>query len=47
MTTLINNVIQADQTSDWNLHLKSIEKMIPFFHAAGHFLYGKSAHLYL
>ena len=29
------------------LHLESVREMIPFFHAAGHLAYAKSAHLYL
>lgn len=47
MTTLIKLFIQAERAGDWNLHLYTVHKMLPFFHAAGHFLYAKSAHLYL
>lgn len=32
---------------DWESHLDCIELIIPFFHAAGHFNYAKSARLYL
>ena len=46
MTTLIKHFIQAERTGDWKLHLSTVSKMLPFFHAAGHFLYAKSAHLY-
>lgn len=28
-------------------HLKNIQKMLPFFHAAGHFFHTKCAHMYL
>ncbi|KAF6198043.1 hypothetical protein GE061_007789 [Apolygus lucorum] len=31
---------------DWGLHLECVKEMIPFFHAAGHFNYAKSTHLY-
>lgn len=47
MTTLIKLFIQAERTGDWNLHLYTVHKMLPFFHSAGHFQYAKSAHLYL
>ncbi|KAJ8877079.1 hypothetical protein PR048_021531 [Dryococelus australis] len=32
---------------DWNVHLKCVQQMIPFFHASDHFAYAKSCHLYL
>lgn len=32
---------------NWNLHLDTVQKMIPYFYASGHFLYAKSCHLYL
>ena len=37
----------AERTGDWELHLYYICKMIPLFHAAGHFAYAKAARLYL
>ena len=36
-----------ERTGDWELHLYCICKMIPMFHAAGHFAYAKPARLYL
>lgn len=47
MITLIKNFIAAERSGDWDLHLKSVERMIPYFHATGHFLYAKCAHMYL
>ena len=35
----------VQQIGNW--HLESVREMIPFFHAAGHLAYAKSAHLYL
>lgn len=39
--------IEAEHSGNWTLHLNTIQKMIPFFYARDHFLYVKSAHLYL
>jgi len=47
MVTLMKQFIEADRSGNWTLHLNTILKMIPFFYASGHFLYAKSAHLYL
>ncbi|CAG9814961.1 unnamed protein product [Phaedon cochleariae] len=47
MCTLMKNYIQAERMGDWNLHLECVRDMIPYFHAAGHLNYAKSAHLYL
>lgn len=46
MCTLMKNFIRAERTGDWELHLNSVRDMIPYFHAAGHLNYAKSAHLY-
>ncbi|KMQ84207.1 hypothetical protein RF55_18201 [Lasius niger] len=32
---------------NWKFHLDTIQKMLPYFHASGHFFYAKSCHLYL
>lgn len=37
----------AERMGNWEIHLNSIDPMILFFHAAGHFNYAKSARLYL
>ncbi|KYN08445.1 hypothetical protein ALC62_00577 [Cyphomyrmex costatus] len=47
MVTLLKQFIEAERSGNWALHLKTIQKMLPFFHASGHYLYAKSAHLYL
>lgn len=47
MTTLMKKFIQAERMGDWELHLETVSKMLPFFHSAGHFLYAKSARLYI
>lgn len=39
--------IRAERTGDWELHLHCIRQMLPYFHAAGHLPYAKSAHLYV
>lgn len=47
MITLLKQFIEAERTGNWKLHLDTVQKSLPFFQAAGHFLYAKSAHLYL
>ncbi|KAE8749717.1 hypothetical protein FOCC_FOCC003457 [Frankliniella occidentalis] len=47
MVTHIRTFIRAERTGDWGLHLYSIQRMLPFFHAAAHINYAKTAHLYL
>ena len=37
MVSVLNDFLYAERTGDWNLHLKSIELMILFFHVSGHF----------
>ena len=44
--TMVWNFIWSERTGDWPLHLDTIRKMLPFFHAWGHLHYAKSAHLY-
>ena len=39
--------IAAERTSDWNLHLQSVSKMLNLFAATGHGNYAKTARLYL
>ncbi|ELU05771.1 hypothetical protein CAPTEDRAFT_216916 [Capitella teleta] len=45
--SLIKLFIYAERTGDWALHLNSIRQIIPYFHAAGHLAYAKSARIYL
>ncbi|XP_045199496.1 uncharacterized protein LOC123553863 [Mercenaria mercenaria] len=47
MIDILKSFIKAERTGNWCLHLKSMQKMLPFFAAAGHNLYLKSAYLYL
>lgn len=47
MVFIVKDFIYAEKTGDWDLHLKTMERMIPFFHSTGHFHYAKSAQLYL
>ncbi|KAE8752846.1 hypothetical protein FOCC_FOCC000584, partial [Frankliniella occidentalis] len=44
---LIRLLIRAERVGDWRLHLHAVKEMLPYFHAAGHLNYAKSAHLYL
>lgn len=47
MVTLMKHFIEAERSGNWNLHLDTIQRMLPYFHASGHFLYAIDAHLYL
>ncbi|XP_061724855.1 uncharacterized protein LOC133530806 [Cydia pomonella] len=47
MTTLVAQFIEAERAANWDLHLSSIKKMLPYFHAAGYFEYAKSCSLYI
>ncbi|CAC5372589.1 unnamed protein product [Mytilus coruscus] len=41
MTNILSKFLIAERTGNWDLHLNSIQKMLPFFVAAGHNLYAK------
>lgn len=43
---IILNFYHAEQSGDFELHLKCIKEMIPYFQASGHLNYSKSANLY-
>ena len=47
MIAILKIFIKAERTGDWTLHLAAVKGMLPFFAAAGHNLYAKSAYLYL
>ena len=47
MIAILKTFIKAERTGDWTLHLAAVKDMLPFFAAAGHNLYAKSAYLYL
>jgi hypothetical protein len=40
-------VVRAERTSDWNLHLVGMSRMLNLFAATGHINYAKCARLYL
>ena len=44
---LVRMFVRAERSDDWKLHLHCVKEMLPYFHAAAHLSYDKSAHLYL
>ena len=47
MLQTARDLIKADRTGSWMMHLRSVLDCLPIFAAAGHFNYLKSAYLYL
>ncbi len=47
MIYVLKLFIKAERTGNWELHLSSVQCMLPYFAAAGHNLYTKSAYVYL
>ena len=47
MLDSLKQFIKAERTGNWELHLKVMKDMLPFFAAAGHNLYLKSGYIYL
>lgn len=47
MVSIALDFIRAERLGLFKEHLDVVRKMLPYFHAGGHFLYAKSAHLYL
>jgi len=47
MIDLLRMFLKAKLIGDWDLHLRSLHDMLPYFAASGHRLYLKSVHLYL
>ena len=45
--SILKIIIRAERTSDWNLHLVGVSKMLNLFAATGHSNYAKCARLYL
>ena len=45
--TVLKQYIRAERTSNWELHLDALRKMINLFAATGHIQYAKSAQLHL
>ena len=44
---IVKNFIYAERTSNWELHLSSLSKMLNLFAATGHINYAKCGRLYL
>ena len=47
MQDIVRCFIKVERTGNWKLHLQALYEMLPYFAAAGHNLYTKSAHIYL
>ena len=47
MVEILSKFIQAERMGNFHLHLQSVKEMSPYFAAAGHHLYTKSAYMYL
>ena len=47
MMDILRRFIKAERTGNWDLHLHTVREILPYFLAAGHTLYGKSAYVYL
>ena len=47
MINIVCKITKAQRTGNWLLHLEAISECLPYFASAGHYLYAKSAYLYL
>ena len=47
MVDILRTFIRAERTGNWELHLEAVHDMLPYFAAAGHNPYAKSAYIYL
>lgn len=47
MVAVLNRFLLTERTGDWELHLLSVQEMLPYIAAEGHNLYTKSAYIYL
>ena len=47
MVEIALSFLKAERTGDWQLHLDMCRQMLPYFASSGHYLYFKSAYLYL
>ena len=47
MVDILRRFLKAERTGNWRVHLQSVREMLPYFAAAGHKLYAKSAYVYL
>ncbi|CAC5362571.1 unnamed protein product [Mytilus coruscus] len=47
MVNILKRFIKAERTGNWELHLQTLQDMLPYFAAAGHNVYAKSAYVYI
>ena len=47
MIDILRRYIRAERTGNWELHLQTLSKMLPFLAASGHNNYTKSLWIYL
>ena len=47
MVDIICKSVKAERTGNWSLHFESVQEMLPYLAASGHYLYTKSSYLYL
>ena len=47
MTQIARDLVRAERTGDWLLHLNTVQKCLPIFGASGHFNHLKTTYLYL
>ncbi len=47
MVDILRKFIKGERTGNWKMHLQAVYEMLPYFAAAGHNQYAKSAYVYL
>lgn len=47
MIQILRSFIRAERTGDWDLHLRALQDMLPYFASSGRNLYTKSGYVYL
>uniref|UniRef100_K1QFC5 Uncharacterized protein n=1 Tax=Magallana gigas TaxID=29159 RepID=K1QFC5_MAGGI len=47
MVAILKRFLVVERTGDWQLHLSTLQEMMPYYAAAVHNLYAKSVYLYL
>ena len=47
MVSITCKLTKAQRTGNWKLHLDALSETLPYFASSGHYLYLKSAYLYL
>jgi hypothetical protein len=47
MVDILRKLIKGERTGNWMIHLQAVSDMLPYFAAAGHNMYAKSAYIYL